>query len=560
MRARIARWAGLAMVVTVFAAGMTSSASADLSAYGKTAYTKTTGNASFWWHWKAVKGFNSNNTDNYNYFLCFKTWHNGVQEEFSDHTAGPGSPNCTYSVVTSAWTTTAPEGDARGQPYTSSTVLSDGHQYYMCITGAYYFGYYWKADAASPSFCPTTVIDRSKPVVTVDVNGTAQYTNNPTLNFHIHYTDAISPPWAANYRCIKIGSPCTGADTFNYDAACSALNQPYSDFRVRDFFCNGDASTQPDGPIYFCAASSDSAVPDNPSSTNQTPPSLNSGMSNISDFQCGYVILDRTPPVVTASANKTTVNVGDLVGFTGAATDATSGVPGAFDWNFGDNTAHGAGTNVTHSYTTAGTFVASTTISDGAGNPGTGNVTITVKAIPPPGSTPNPPPAGGTSTGGGSITPPPTTNSISQSAGGGGTQSASLPGLDVLAPKSFKLKKGATQLTLAFTAQGTGGLDVALVNGAKILAKGGANVTKAGTFGLKLKLPKKMKPGKYVIKVSWTPAGSTVAQTKTLNISFTSKKAKKASAPAPMSGVANIVGGAPYGAAAPTRSGTIRIR
>jgi hypothetical protein len=69
------------------------------------------------------------------------------------------------------------------------------------------------------------------------------------------------------------------------------------------------------------------------------------------------------------------------------------------------------------------------------------------------------------------------------------------------------------------------------VNGAKILAKGGINVTKAGTFGLNLKLPNKLANCACVLKVSWTPAGAPKAETKTLKMKFTGgKKAKKAAA------------------------------
>jgi hypothetical protein len=562
-----------AFAVLVAAVGLAvaipSPASASLSAYNKAVYTKTAANTVFYWHWVAVKGSNGS-SDDYRYFLCYKTWHNGTQEEFSNHTNGPGSTNCGPLVAgPGAYTGTA-QADDGAYPYTgASYVLADGHQYYMCITGAYWNQTFWYSDSATPSFCPTTVIDRSNPAVGVDVNGTAQYTNNPNLNFHIHYEDAISPPWPANYVCIKVGSACTGSDTFNYDANCSALNQPYSNPRVRDFYCNGDASAQPDGPIYFCAASSDSAIPSNDTGTNAfvyqgTNTPVNSGTSNISNFQCGYVNLDRTAPAVTASANHTTVTVGDLVSFTGGATDGGAGVAGAFDWNFGDNTAHGSGTNVTHSYTTVGTFVASATIADGAGNSGAGNVTITVKPIPPPGTTTNAPPASGTPTGSGTITAPPSTNTISQSAGGGGTQTLALAGLDALAPKTFAIRKGVKKLTLAFTAQGNGGLAVALLKGAKILAKGGANVTKSGTFGLDLKLPKKLTAGKHVIKVSWTPAGASTAQTKTLNIKFVVKKAKKKAKKARSASLAgtvrNIAGAPRYGAARPAHSRPIIIR
>ena len=68
----------------------------------------------------------------------------------------------------------------------------------------------------------------------------------------------------------------------------------------------------------------------------------------------------------------------------------------------------------------------------------------------------------------------------------------------------------------------------------KIVTKKGATFGAAGTYSLKLKLPKAVKAGRYTIKVSFTPAGASKAVTKSLKLKVTaakrSSKRKKATA------------------------------
>jgi hypothetical protein len=528
MRARIALWVGLALVLTSLAAAGSAQAYVAIASYGEPAFTNTTSN---YYHWTWT-----NTSAGSSWWIHYNLY------DGSSLAAGPYD-----SAVLSS----------NNSPHTGTYKvgfggLQEGHYYGPCGTGYYSGGV---TGVESSSSCTDANLnnlrsgstqDYHPPAITVFVDGTATYTNNPVLQYHIDYADAISPPFAANFDCTGVGSPCgTTPNSLNYDAACST---PYSNNKTTYFECHQDAGSTPDGPIYFCAVAADSAIPDKPNDADQRQPA---SLANLSALSCGNVILDRTPPVVTPSANNTTVTVGDLVSFSSTVSDATSGVPNPLTWTFGDNTAAGSGASPTHSYTTAGTFVASLSTTDGAGNPGTGTVTITVKPVPPPRTTPNPPAGGGTPTGGGTtVSPPPTTNAISQGSGGGGTQSTTLAGLDVLAPKTFKIKKGRTKLALAITAQGPGSLAVALVKGAKILAKGGVNVTKAGTFGLNLKLPKKLVACACVLKVSWTPAGAPKAVTKTLKIKFIGGKAKKATA-ARIVPIRERIGGPPLPAMIP---------
>jgi PKD repeat protein len=292
---------------------------------------------------------------------------------------------------------------------------------------------------------------------------------------------------------------------------------------------------------------------------------VTSDTANISDFQCGYVTLDRTPPGVTAGASATTVKVGDLVNFSGSATDATSGVPGPYSWNFGDNTAGATGSNVSHTYTTAGTFIAKVTTTDGAGNTGEGTKTITVTAATTSGGGGSVP--GGTSSGG-TLTPPPTTKEISGMAGGGGTSTTTIGALDIVAPKRFTITGKRQKLPLVLSPDTAGKVNLALVSpvrsagtaAAKIVAKASANFTEPGSYGLNMKLPRKLKAGTYQLKVTFKAAGATKAVTKTLKVKFVKKRARGSSAgPGGTSRRPNVTGGPGYGVK-PKRTRTIPIR
>src|SRR4051812_26372110 len=82
------------------AAGALHAAAAQASAtgYSEPAYTKTSTNNSYHWHWVAQTGLDENNVTRYEYYLCFGTYVNNVQQETSDGTAGPGSSGCTGSL------------------------------------------------------------------------------------------------------------------------------------------------------------------------------------------------------------------------------------------------------------------------------------------------------------------------------------------------------------------------------------------------------------------------------------------------------------------------------
>jgi hypothetical protein len=523
-------------------------AAGSVTAYQEPPYTKSNQN-SFFFNFTRVGG-----TGPDTYYHCINVYKNDVPSETSNGTLGPGSPNCTGNI-------SAASGVVGYQPETPSTVLTDGVKYTLCVTGYRYFGVGWFSVPLSD--CGVTRIDRNKPAVTVYVNGTDTYTKNPNLTFRIDYSDSTSPPWPANYGCFKAGTPCTGADTFQYDPNCSVAASP------NVFICSRDASSSPDGPLYFCAMAADSAIPD-VQATNAFA-GANSSNANISNFGCGSIVLDRVAPQVTAGANATTVKVGDLVQFSAGATDGTSGTSGSFAWSFGDNTAAGSGANVSHTYTQAGTFQTTVSTTDGAGNAGSATKVITVQAAstsgtggnttggtPTGGGTTGGTPTGGsttggTATGGATLGGPTTANQIAQQVGGGGTRSQAIGSLDVVVPKRFTLRKGRRTLPLALSPDGPGKATVALLKGAKVVARAAATFSEAGTFGLKMRLPKGLKTGKYKLKIAFTAAGATRALSRTLPLKVVRAGARKASAAAATSASPRLSGGAPYGEA-PTRA------
>ena len=494
--------AALVLLACLLALGLGTAgeARAGTGAYLEPRFTKTTTNTWFF-NYTRVQGTSNE------YFLCFTVRKDGVTIEPSNGTNGPGSQNCTGNIYANG-----ASGETGGiQPDAVNMPLAIGSTYEMCVTD-----FRWSAVIYqfASSACQSTTIDNTKPAIATYVNGTDVYTRNLAINIHIDYTDAIAVPFPANFGCLALGGGCTVDMATGYAAGCSVPNVPLNALnnaaRNNSFDCSTTlASDTPDGVVAFCARAADAAIPDNASSNNQAQPASS---ANISDPQCGSVILDRTPPSTSITASATTARVGDLINFSAQSSDATSGTSGQYTWVFGDNTPNGAGANTSHTYTQSGTYEAKLSTTDGAGNTGEGKQIITI----------NPPATGGGTGGtGGTITPPPTNKSIGNEAGGGGVQQTTFAGLGVVAPKKFKIRKGHRKLPLALTSAGPGRMTVALALGRKVVSRGAATFTRAGRFGFKLKLPAKMKPGKYKLKIGFKPTGSTKTFRKTLTIRFT---------------------------------------
>ena len=133
----------------------------------------------------------------------------------------------------------------------------------------------------------------------------------------------------------------------------------------------------------------------------------------------------------------------------------------------------------------------------------------------------------------GRVTPPPSTTDIAKQVGAtggaqGATQTTSAGGLDVLTARKVKITTKLKALPMALTAEMAGKAQFALVRGGRIAAQGGITITKPGTLGFKLKLPKKLKAGSYSLRITFTAAGASKASVKTIKIAFTAAKKKKA--------------------------------
>ena len=546
------RIVGAALVGALLMAG---TAEASVTAWNEPSYTKTSANNAYWFNWQAVTGTDENSNTRYEYYLCFFTYDNGTTVESSNGTNGPGTQNCTGSLRSGP---TPSSGNYGVQPFTSGTVLTNGHQYQMCASDYWRWPYTWHWGGASS--CGTTVIDRTAPAGTITLAGGAAYTKASSLPIHITYVDAISPPWPGpsgqswTYGCLARGGQCaqppSTANGWSWHQGCSnpaaASTSTYMD-------CAWDLSAQPDGAYYYCAIQADSAVPDNPSGTNQFA-SATSDQANLSPVACDSTVLDRAAPTVTASASNTNVNTGNLVTFTAGASDAASGVSGAYAWTFGDNTAQGSGANTSHTYTQPGTYVAKVTTADGAGNSGEASVTITVTTAPGGGGDPG----GGTSTTpttttttSTSTTPTttttttsttPTTTTTSTTPSGSNTNGSSTDGtstnttsgvtqttsssikqeiqqssgqtqsqklgsvLGVLAPKALRIKGARPFLLLGLTPARPGRVLLQLLRKNKVVASKAANLGRRGVFALRMALARKLAPGAYRLRITFRPA------------------------------------------------------
>jgi len=300
--------------------------------------------------------------------------------------------------------------------------LEDGHTYAICVTGLYSLPNDSLFFPDGPDSCTqgrnagkrtSTTIDRSKPVVSIQVAGGAATTRSTLLPVTITYQDGYSPPFPANFLCVGPGNDENEACSnriYGYDAGCS---QPAASTRSTTFQCEVETNSinPPDGKLLACVISADSAVPDNPSSPDQTS---NAGRANHSEKTCDSVILDRTAPTAAINTASATVTRGTRVTFDAQVSDALSGVaPDSVRWNWDDGTSPSAGNSAIHAFPAADTYTVQLEVADAAGNKTVVSKEITV-VDPPAGESPtggggSPTGGGGSPTGGGEPDPQPST-------------------------------------------------------------------------------------------------------------------------------------------------------
>ena len=475
----------------------------------------------------------------------------GVGTRNGTQTNGPDPPNVIGAFgsfgVSTSW---SPHPNAW---YTGLTItganFTPGQSYYGCIQSQYYLsGWSKEADWS----CTTTTADTSNPTATLSLKSGDPFTNSTSVGARIDYNDSLSPAYLTSdygpvFPCSTLSvttcSPNVGGDPDNtWGGNSSGCAAPQT--RPMNFTCTRTLSDSADGAQSICVRVADSAVADVytfPTNGNSNFPRT----ANLSDTACDAITLDRTAPAISGSKSPPSPTPGQTVTFNATASDATSGL-GAITWSFGDGSPNATGQSVTHAYASAGSYTATVSTVDGAGNTASAPVQVTVTAPTGPtgptggsggptggsgatgttgsgGSGSGGSGTGGSGTGGsgtgaaggGTTTPkPPTANQISTQAGGGGTQTAGTTRFRVLAPKRFKLLKRKQSLPLVLTTGSAGRVTLSLYKGKLKLSTGGLTVIRAGKFGFKLSLARRLKAGAYTLKLSFKPkTGKTVAVT-----------------------------------------------
>jgi hypothetical protein len=96
---------------------------------------------------------------------------------------------------------------------------------------------------------------------------------------------------------------------------------------------------------------------------------------------------NRAPAAGSVAISPQAALVGTTVAFAMAGASDADGDPLTFDWNFGDNTAHGTGATATHAYTSAAggsagtTYTVNVTVVDSKGGTATATGTVLIKSL-----------------------------------------------------------------------------------------------------------------------------------------------------------------------------------
>jgi PKD repeat protein len=520
----------LGAVACAAAAAPQASAQVQPAGTGEPLYTNSTQNTQ-WFEWPATSG-----ADAYR-----------VRFDYYENNALRANPTVNYGTgAGSVWAN-----------WSGVANLQHGGQYGICAQGQYSFPDDSLFFPDGPNSCSMgtmlgrrayTTIDRSKPTAAVTLADGAEVLKDTKVPLRIDFSDDVAGPFPANFICFQVGGGpgnlCdknTGA-IYGYNAPCSV---PGGSGKSTSFTCTADYGQVADGTVWACVIAADASIPDNPNGPNQT---ATAEKANLSASSCDGVTVDRTPPTVAIGVSAASVEVGELVSFQVSASDATSGLSGAGAWTWGDNTAGGSGDDATHTYTHPGTYEVALTVSDAAGNKATAKKTITVASAgggtttPPTnggggdGTTPPPTNGGGggptsppTNGGGGGTTPPPAN-------GGGGTttppdadpEGDDAPTLEIDAPRSVRAR--AKSIPVELTAGGAGRVQLTLNRGSRVVARAGVKLDADGTADYRLKLPKRIKSGRYTLKATY--AGITESRGVTLTGKASAHRASASSVPA----------------------------
>ena len=171
------------------------------------------------------------------------------------------------------------------------------------------------------------------------------------------------------------------------NAVATTTTSPGTAPHVVDFF--GDGSTD-DGSIVsydwdFGDSSSNSSLI-NPSHTYNAPGSFIATLTvtdddGLTDSDTVNITVINQPPVAVASAGATSGTAPLDVTFSSAGSNDPDGTIASYSWDFGDG-GSSTGANPTHTYTTAGNFIVTLTVTDNLG--GTDSATTDPIVVDPP--------------------------------------------------------------------------------------------------------------------------------------------------------------------------------
>ncbi|WP_433158958.1 ThuA domain-containing protein [Kribbella sp. CA-247076] len=162
---------------------------------------------------------------------------------------------------------------------------------------------------------------------------------------------AASPEAGATVQ-VRQGSPTDGPVVATIQVSPTGAWQTYGDFTAAVSGASLDS-----GPLYFVKTT---------------------GQLNVNWVKfIGKGVTENQRPAVTATPSVTQGKAPLAVEFSAAAIDAEGDLPLSYAWSFGDG-ATATGASVNHTYTTAGTFAATVTVTDARGATGTAKTTITV--------------------------------------------------------------------------------------------------------------------------------------------------------------------------------------
>jgi plastocyanin len=462
---------------------------------GEPAYTNSAQNTQ-WFEWPATSGIDA-------YRIRYDYYENNALRS-----------NPTYDQ---------PNGGSSWANWSGVATLQHGAQYGICAQGSYSLPNDSLFFPDGPSSCSMgtmlnrrahTTIDRSKPTAALQLAAGAAFVKDTRVPVRVDFSDDVAGPFPANFLCFQVGGSGSVCDkgagyVYGHNPACSV---PGGAGRSTTFSCTADYGAISDGTVWACVIAADASIPDNPSGPNQTS---TADKANLSEASCDGVVVDRTPPAVSIGVASSSVKVGELVSLTASASDATSGLAGAGQWTWGDNTGGGSGDAVTHTYTQPGTYEVALTVADAAGNAATAKRTVTVTA----GAGGTTPPAGG-----GVGTPP-----------AGGPASPAAPSLALSAPRKAQARVKAIRVKV--TGRPAGRVQLSLARGRRVVARAGVTLGSGGTAAHRLKLAKGTTAGRYTLKATYKAAGGqTIAVSR--KITLTGKPSARRAAASSRPGVA----------------------